>query len=128
MRPVDWWRSNVARWTDPLDDSAAGRHLQRAAGVQHGSAGRGVVDSWRRLLGQPRRTSACVRQQRPATVLWDINTVNEYDTVNRVPARGGSMNGPGATIAGGMLFVNSGYGSLGFMPGNVVLAFSIDGK
>jgi hypothetical protein len=27
-----------------------------------------------------------------------------------------------------MLFVNSGYGSLGFMPGNVVLAFSIDGK
>jgi len=61
-------------------------------------------------------------------VLWDVNTVNEYDTVNRVPARGGSMNGPGATIAGGMLFVNSGYGSLGFMPGNVVLAFSVDGK
>jgi polyvinyl alcohol dehydrogenase (cytochrome) len=62
------------------------------------------------------------------TVLWDVNTVNEYDTVNRVQARGGSMNGPGATIAGGMLFVNSGYGSLGFMPGNVVLAFSVDGK
>ena len=61
-------------------------------------------------------------------VLWDVNTVNEYDTVNRVPARGGSMNGPGATIVGGMLFVNSGYGSLGFMSGNVVLAFSIDGK
>ena len=61
-------------------------------------------------------------------VIWDANTVNEYDTVNRVPARGGSMNGPGATIAGGMLFVNSGYGSLGFMPGNVVLAFSVDGK
>jgi polyvinyl alcohol dehydrogenase (cytochrome) len=62
------------------------------------------------------------------TVLWDVNTVNEYDTVNRVPARGGSMNGPGATIVGGMLFVNSGYGSLGFMSGNVVLAFSVDGK
>jgi polyvinyl alcohol dehydrogenase (cytochrome) len=62
------------------------------------------------------------------TVLWDVNTVNEFDTVNRIPARGGSMNGPGATIVGGMLFVNSGYGSLGFMPGNVVLAFSIDGK
>lgn len=62
------------------------------------------------------------------SVLWDVNTVNEYDTVNRVPARGGSLNGPGATIVGGMLFVNSGYGSLGFMPGNVVLAFSIDGN
>jgi len=21
--------------------------------------------------------------------LWDVNTVNEYDTVNRIPARGG---------------------------------------
>ena len=65
---------------------------------------------------------------RTGKVLWEVNTVNEYDTVNRIPARGGSMNGPGATIVGGMLFVNSGYGSLGFMPGNVVLAFSIDGK
>ena len=61
-------------------------------------------------------------------VLWDVNTVNEYDTVNRVPARGGSMNGPGATIVGGMLFVNSGYSSLGFMAGNVILAFSVEGK
>ena len=61
-------------------------------------------------------------------VLWDVNTVNEFDTVNRVPARGGSMNGPGATIVGGMVFVNSGYSSLGFMPGNVILAFSVEGK
>ena len=38
------------------------------------------------------------------------------------------MNGPGATVAGGMVFVSSGYGSLGFMPGNVLLAFSVDGR
>jgi polyvinyl alcohol dehydrogenase (cytochrome) len=38
------------------------------------------------------------------------------------------MNGPGSTIVNGMLFVSSGYGSLGFMPGNVLLAFSVDGK
>jgi len=61
------------------------------------------------------------------TVL-DVNTINEYDTVNDVPARGGSINGPGATIAGGMVFVNSGYSTIGFMPGNVLLAFSVDGK
>jgi len=60
--------------------------------------------------------------------LLDVNTINEYDTVNGVPARGGSINGPGATIAGGMVFVNSGYSSIGFMPGNVLLAFSVDGK
>ena len=42
-------------------------------------------------------------------VLLDVNTLNEYNTVNNVPARGGSINGPGATIAAGMVFVNSGY-------------------
>ena len=61
-------------------------------------------------------------------VLLDVNTINEYDTVNDVPARGGSINGPGATIAGGMVFVNSGYSTIGFMQGNVLLAFSVDGK
>jgi polyvinyl alcohol dehydrogenase (cytochrome) len=61
-------------------------------------------------------------------MIWDVNTVNEYETVNRIPARGGSMNGPGATVVGGMVFVSSGYSSIGFMPGNVLLAFSVDGK
>ena len=61
-------------------------------------------------------------------VLLEVNTTDEYDTVNGVPARGGSINGPGAAIAGGMVFVSSGYSTIGFMPGNVLLAFSVDGK
>ena len=61
-------------------------------------------------------------------MILDLDTAREFETVNGIPARGGSLNGPGATVAGGMLFVSSGYGSLGFMPGNVVLAFSVDGK
>lgn len=60
-------------------------------------------------------------------VIWDFDTVRAYDTVNKVPARGGSLNGPGPAIAGGMLFVNSGYAANG-IPGNVFLAFSVDGK
>jgi polyvinyl alcohol dehydrogenase (cytochrome) len=48
--------------------------------------------------------------------------------VNGVPGRGGSLNGPGATIAGGMLYVSSGYGLFNYMPGNVLLAFSVDGQ
>src|SRR5438876_697142 len=43
-------------------------------------------------------------------VVLDVNTAREFDTVNGVAARGGSMNGPGATVTGGMLFVSSGYG------------------
>ena len=59
-------------------------------------------------------------------VIWDFDTVREFDTINGVPAHGGSLNGPGATVVGGTLFVSSGYSSIGFMPGNVLLAFAAD--
>ena len=55
--------------------------------------------------------------------LWDFDTLRDFETVNGVKAKGGSLNATGPTIYGGMLFVNSGYGSLGGMPGNVLLAF-----
>jgi polyvinyl alcohol dehydrogenase (cytochrome) len=58
-------------------------------------------------------------------ILWDFDTVRTYETVNKVPARGGSLNVGGPAIAGGMLFVNSGYINHG-IPGNVLLAFSVD--
>ncbi len=61
-------------------------------------------------------------------VLWDFDAVRPYETVNGVPARGGSLDGPGAAIGGGMLFFNSGYHTAGGMPGNVLLAFSVEGK
>ena len=61
-------------------------------------------------------------------VIWDVDTVADYDTVNGVPGRGGALNGPGATVVAGMLYVSSGYSTLGYMPGNVLLAFSVDGR
>jgi polyvinyl alcohol dehydrogenase (cytochrome) len=58
-------------------------------------------------------------------VIWEYNTMKEFETVNGVPAKGGSMGAPGPTIAGGMVFVGSGYvGAIGGFPGNVLLAFS----
>jgi polyvinyl alcohol dehydrogenase (cytochrome) len=65
---------------------------------------------------------------RDGKIVWDFDTIRPYETVNGVGARGGSLDGPGPAIAGGMLFVNSGYPSAGGMPGNVLLAFSVDGK
>jgi polyvinyl alcohol dehydrogenase (cytochrome) len=62
------------------------------------------------------------------SILWDFDSVGPYKTVNEVPARGGSFDGPGPAIAGGMLLVNSGYARAGGMPGNVLLAFSVDGQ
>ena len=61
-------------------------------------------------------------------VIWDFDTVREYKAVNGVEAHGGSIDGPGPAIAGGMLFANSGDVSAGGMPGNVLLAFTVDGK
>jgi polyvinyl alcohol dehydrogenase (cytochrome) len=60
-------------------------------------------------------------------IIWDVDTVSDYDTINRVPARGGSLDGPGAVVVDGLVYVNSGYGFAGGMPGNVLLAFSVDG-
>ena len=65
---------------------------------------------------------------RDGKVIWDFDTVSSYKTVNGVEGRGGSIDGPGPAIAGGMLFANSGYVAAGGMPGNVLLAFSVDGK
>jgi polyvinyl alcohol dehydrogenase (cytochrome) len=61
-------------------------------------------------------------------VIWDFDTAQSYKTVNGVEGRGGSLDGPGAAIAGSMLFLSSGYPTAGGMPGNVLLAFSVDGK
>jgi polyvinyl alcohol dehydrogenase (cytochrome) len=62
------------------------------------------------------------------SVIWDMDTEQTFPTVNGVEAHGGSMDGPGPVVAGGMLFVNSGYAAGGGVPGNVLLAFSVDGK
>lgn len=59
------------------------------------------------------------------SILWRADTNREYQTVNAVPARGASMLGPGATVAGGMLYVPSGYGAFGGRAGNVLLAFGV---
>src|ERR1700733_11000766 len=61
-------------------------------------------------------------------IVWDFDTARAYDAVNGGNARGGSLDGGGPAVAGGMVYVNSGYGNYGGMPGNVLLAFSVDGK
>jgi polyvinyl alcohol dehydrogenase (cytochrome) len=56
-------------------------------------------------------------------ILWTFDTNREFLTVNGVPGRGASIMGPGPAVAGGMVYVNSGYGSHGGRAGNVLLAF-----
>lgn len=59
-------------------------------------------------------------------ILWDFDTAREYSTVNGVKGRGGSIDGPGAVVVGGMVYINSGYSRQNGTPGNVLLAFGTD--
>jgi len=59
-------------------------------------------------------------------LLWDFNTMRDFDTVNKVKARGGSIDGPGAVVVNGMVYITSGYPRNGGVPGNVLLAFGAE--
>ena len=58
-------------------------------------------------------------------VLWDADTGVPFETVNGVAAAGGSLDHGGATVAGGRVFVNSGYGRINGQPGNVLLVYGL---
>jgi len=60
-------------------------------------------------------------------ILWDYDTAKDYRTVNQINGAGGSLQSGGATIVNGVVYVNSGAADQG-QPGNVLLAFSVDGK
>ena len=58
----------------------------------------------------------------PIEMLWrhfrrEVTHCELFETVNAVPAHGGSIISAGPTIAGGMLFVGSGYGVVNDTPG-----------
>lgn len=59
-------------------------------------------------------------------LLWQFDTSAAFDAVDKVLTHGGSISSAGAVVAGGMLFVGSGYAVLGGTPGNALLAFGLD--
>jgi len=61
-------------------------------------------------------------------VLWDFDSAIDYPTVNGVAGHGGSQNYAGPVVVEGMLFVTSGYSINAGIAGNVLLAFTEDGK
>ncbi|MGH9325963.1 MAG: PQQ-binding-like beta-propeller repeat protein [Terriglobia bacterium] len=59
-------------------------------------------------------------------VIWDFNALRSFKTVDGIVANGGSMNATGPAVVNGMLYVEAGYTNN--IAGNVLLAFSVDGK
>jgi polyvinyl alcohol dehydrogenase (cytochrome) len=56
-------------------------------------------------------------------VLWSFGTDRAFDAVNEVATHGGSISAPGAVVVNGMVLIGSGYGVLGGIPGNALVAF-----
>jgi polyvinyl alcohol dehydrogenase (cytochrome) len=58
-------------------------------------------------------------------IVWSYDTNRSFATVNGVEAKGGSIDGPGPVVAGGLLYVTAGNGGFVGSPGNVLLAFEV---
>jgi polyvinyl alcohol dehydrogenase (cytochrome) len=62
-------------------------------------------------------------------ILWTFDTGGQpVPTVDGKTGQGGVLDGAGPTIAGGMVYVNSGYQGRSGTPGSVLMAFSVDGR
>ena len=59
-------------------------------------------------------------------LIWTLDTNKTFETVNKVPGTGASIDGSPLIVADGMIFVNSGYGGIAARPGNVLLALGTD--
>jgi polyvinyl alcohol dehydrogenase (cytochrome) len=60
-------------------------------------------------------------------LIWQYDMMRDFETVNRVPAKGGSMGASGPTVVGGMVFAGAGYpGVQNGRNGNVLLAFGVE--
>jgi streptogramin lyase len=58
-------------------------------------------------------------------ILWVVNTNREYLGSNGIAGHGGAIDLSGVVVDGGRLFVYSGYGMFGQMPGNMLLAYEL---
>jgi polyvinyl alcohol dehydrogenase (cytochrome) len=104
-------------WSTPAPDGAGNQAQLSAVSAMPGIAFSG---SWG---GRLRAYSI-----KTGEIVWDFDALRDFETVNHVAAQGGSFNGGGPAIANGMVITNCGYGFVGGRPGNVLLAFSVDGK
>ncbi len=113
---VLWWApapGPVCAW-GPEDCRSA---LSQAASAMRGVVFAGSQDGHLRAY-----------DARSGRILWDFDTARHVAAVNAESAHGGSLDAGGPVMADGMLFVNSGYGQFLGRGGNVLLAFSLDGR
>lgn len=63
--------------------------------------------------------------KRSGEILWTTNTRRDFGTHNGIKATGGSIEADGPVIAGGRVYITSGYEKWGEAPGNVLLVYGL---
>ncbi|MEE3240455.1 MAG: PQQ-binding-like beta-propeller repeat protein [Pseudomonadota bacterium] len=58
-------------------------------------------------------------------LLWSYDTVRDFEAVNELEASGGAIDLGGVYLDGGQLFVSSGYGQMGQLPGNAFIVMDV---
>jgi polyvinyl alcohol dehydrogenase (cytochrome) len=109
-------------WSAPADDRCAGQEncdpgILASISVIPGAVFAGHMD------GRVRAYDTSTGH-----VLWEYDSTRPIETVSGEIAHGGSIGGGGPVVVGGVVYVNSGYGIYWHLPGNVLLALSVDGK
>ena len=105
-------------WSQPAPDVCAGREFC-SPGVSGAIAGIPGVVFAGAMDGFLRAHDGASGAQ-----IWEYDTAREFTTLSGAIAHGGSIGGGAAPVfRSGMMYVNSGYGIYGHMPGNVLLAF-----
>jgi polyvinyl alcohol dehydrogenase (cytochrome) len=112
-------RDGRAAWETPAPPPACGKPQRGCSGAQFSA-----VTAIPGIVFSPSNDGA-VRAYAAGTgaIVWTFDTNRNFTTVNGVRAKGGSMDGSAPVVAGGMVYVSSGYGTFGLRPGNVLLAF-----
>jgi len=109
-------------WYSPPEPPVCGKPSRACSGAQFSA-----VTAIPGIVFSPSNDGAVrAHSTTDGRVVWTADTNKEFSTINGLRARGGSMNGPAPVVAGGLVYVSSGYGVFGLRPGNVLLAFGVD--
>lgn len=63
--------------------------------------------------------------QKTGEVVWELDTNQEFPSINGVPAKGGAIDAVGAVFSGDYMVISSGYSGFSQMPGNAVLVYKL---
>jgi polyvinyl alcohol dehydrogenase (cytochrome) len=100
-------------WAGPFCSPAISQAVTATPGAVFGGSMDGRFRAW---------------DSRTGKVVWEYDTAAPVTTVSGTTAKGGVIDGAGPTVAGGMVYVTSGYQARSGAPGMVLMAFSVDGK